>query len=213
MVECMRRHFVTSQWLPYPVPVVFAFLANPQNLPLLMPPSQKARMESAYLVAPLQRPVSSHKTSNVAAGEGSTITLSFRPFPLSPVRQRWEALITEFQWNDHFCDRQVRGPFALWEHCHGVRGENGGTLVTDEVNYEMKLGAAGDVAHSLFVSAQMEKLFIYRQRRMGELLAQWHAASNVPLRPAPCVERPLRDKARAVKRKLRGVKKRVKRLL
>lgn len=209
----MRRHFVTSQWLPYPVPVVFAFLANPQNLPLLTPPSRKARMEEAHLVAPLQRPVTSHKIPKVAAGEGSTIAISFRPFPFSPVRQRWEAVITEFQWHDHFCDRQARGPFAFWEHCHRVREDNSGTRITDEVSYEMKLGAAGELAHLLFVSAQMEKLFAYRQRRMEELLARWHVASSLPLRPAPRMERPLREKARAVKRKLKGLKKRLKRLL
>ena len=203
----MRRRFAASQWLPYPLPVVFAFLANPQHLPLLMPLAWKPRIESAHIAAPRHRPVTSHKISNVAAGEGSTIAISFRPFPFSLVRQRWEASITEFHWNDHFCDRQAHGPFAFWEHCHRVREENSGTRITDEVSYEMKLGVVGNLAHRLFLSAQIEKLFAYRQSRIEELLAAWHTASNVPLRPAPRVRQPLRKKAGKLKWKLMNLTK------
>ena len=41
----MRHPFAAEQWLPYPVELVFAFFANPQNLPRLMPAWQKARIE------------------------------------------------------------------------------------------------------------------------------------------------------------------------
>ena len=27
-------------------------------------------------------------------------------------------------WNDHFCDLQLRGPFAFWRHCHSFLAES-----------------------------------------------------------------------------------------
>jgi hypothetical protein len=36
----MTQHLETQQWVPYPVELVFAFFANPANLPHLMPRSR-----------------------------------------------------------------------------------------------------------------------------------------------------------------------------
>ena len=46
----MRHTYITSQWLPYPLPRVFAFFANPANLPRLMPAWQGARIDAISLV-------------------------------------------------------------------------------------------------------------------------------------------------------------------
>ncbi len=173
----MRHTFQTEQWLPFPVELVFAFFAYPENLPRLMPAWQKARIEEAAFAPPPPRPVSSDlalRFNSIAAGAGTRMTLSFKPFPYSPVRIPWEAEITEFAWNEHFCDRQLRGPFAFWNHCHRLHPETrtnqSGTLVRDEVEYEMHLGALGDLAHSLFVRRQLKATFDYRHRRTEELL-------------------------------------------
>jgi ligand-binding SRPBCC domain-containing protein len=171
----MRHHFTTSQWVPYPVEPVFAFFADPYNLPPLMPRWQKARVDEAQIVAP---PVAiardAQLSHRIAAGTGSILLISFRPVPLSPIRLTWEAAITEFSWNEHFCDEQRCGPFAYWKHCHRVREEErdgvAGTNVTDDVTYEMKLGAAGEVAHTLVFASQIRQLFAYRQRQVAAIL-------------------------------------------
>jgi ligand-binding SRPBCC domain-containing protein len=179
MVDGMLHRFATSQWLPYPVPFVFAFLADPQNLPPLMPPWQKARVEEARIVAPPPAPPTSFKTARLrgpSAGAGSVITISFRPFPFSPIRLPWEAEISEFVWNDHFCDVQQRGPFARWKHCHYVKDECrdgvSGALITDDVTYEMKMGKAGELAHSIFMAGQVKSVFDYRQKRIAAIFAR-----------------------------------------
>ena len=165
----MRHHFQAQQWLPYPVEQVFAFFSDPANLPRLMPDWQQARIAKAALVAPLGWPEGAN-----TAGAGSRITLSFRPVPFSPVRVSWDAEIDQFAWNDHFCDSQLRGPFAYWHHCHRVAPEtrNGrlGTLLTDDLQYEMPLGALGIFANWLAVSGQIRATFAFRQRRTEELL-------------------------------------------
>ena len=87
----MRYSYHSELWLPYPVELVFAFYANPENLPRLMPPWQKARIEEASFAPPPPRPVAtdpSLRFSTIAAGAGTRIVLSIRPFPFCPVRDR-----------------------------------------------------------------------------------------------------------------------------
>lgn len=167
----MRYHFQSEQWLPYPVEQVFLFFSNPDNLPRLMPDWQKARIDKASLISPDPE----HGTPTSVAGAGSKITLSFRPIPFSPIRLSWDAEIDQFTWNDHFCDLQLRGPFAYWHHCHRVFHEtrNGipGTLLRDDLHYEMPLGPLGSVANWLAVSGQIRATFAFRHSRTKELLS------------------------------------------
>ncbi|HEV2274948.1 MAG TPA: SRPBCC family protein [Acidobacteriaceae bacterium] len=163
--------------MPFPVARVFAFFADPGNLPRLMPEWQKVRIDALHSVPPLDEAGMEARTANArpgkAAGAGSSIVLSFRPIPLLPLRLSWVARITEFTANEGFCDEQERGPFAYWRHCHAtrveVRGGVAGTAVRDDLEYEIPLGRAGDMAHAL-VRRQIEGLFAYRQRRLPELL-------------------------------------------
>jgi ligand-binding SRPBCC domain-containing protein len=178
----MRHTYHSEQWLPYPVDLVFAFFANPENLPRLMPPWQKARIEEAVFLPPPPPPFvpgSPLRPKSIAAGSGTRLILSFRPFPYSPIRIPWEAEISEFVWNDHFCDSQLRGPFAYWRHCHSLSAVASakastqpiqGALLRDEVEYELPFGSLGKIAHHLFIKHQLEKTFAYRHARTLELL-------------------------------------------
>ncbi len=163
-----------QQWVPFPIEQVFSFFANPANLPPLMPAWQQARIETANLVAP-PRPAPQPRRG-VAAGEGTRMTISFRPLPLLPLRMQWDARISAFAWDDHFCDEQLSGPFAYWLHCHRVKSELRkdvpGTLVTDDVSYAMKFGPLGEVANLLGGEAQMRSLFRYRQHQLPKLLSK-----------------------------------------
>jgi len=177
----MRHTFQSEQWLPYPVKLVFAFFSNPDNLPRLMPDWQKARIDKISLAPAPSQPVSYPGFSSIAAGAGTKLTISFRPIPYSPIRMLWDAEISEFAWNDHFCDRQLRrGPFAYWKHCHRVQSETrtdnsgtpiSGTLLQDKVDYELPLGKLGNIANSLFVASQLRSTFAYRHDRTIELLS------------------------------------------
>lgn len=168
----MRHTFQAEQWLPFPVPVVFAFFANPGNLPPLMPAWQQAHIDELHLIAPPPPPTGS--PSKLGTGVSTTMVLSFRVLPLVPLRLRWHALIPEFEWNDHFCDTQTAGPFQYWRHCHSVRGEVRddvqGTVVRDDVTYELPLGRLGDLANLLGGRLQMRYIFNYRHRQTTKLL-------------------------------------------
>jgi ligand-binding SRPBCC domain-containing protein len=171
--------FQSEQWLPFPVELVFAFFANPTNLPRLMPAWQQARMEKTSFVQPPPSPNPTHGFAPLAAGAGTRLTFNFRPFPFSPIRLRWEGEIDSFVWNHHFSDIQLRGPFAHWHHTHTVVPETRpiesgiatpGTLLRDEVQYQLPLGKLGDLVHPLIVR-QLRQTFAYRHRRTRKLLS------------------------------------------
>jgi ligand-binding SRPBCC domain-containing protein len=175
----MRYTFQTEQWVPYPVELVFAFFANPENLARLMPEWQRPRIEEASYVTPPPRPVATdpaRRFHSFAAGAGSQFTISFRPFPYSPIRVPWEAYIAEFGWNDHFCDEQRRGPFGYWRHCHRVveqhRGEVEGTTIADELSYELPFSLLSGRANSIFVARQIRSIFKFRQASLEKHLQQ-----------------------------------------
>lgn len=175
----MRYTHHAQQWLPHPIETVFDFFANPANLPRLMPAWQKAKIKEQKLAPPPPLPSTrgNGKFAGVAAGQGSRLTITFRPIPGVPIRMAWDAEITEFVWDDHFCDVQLkRGPFAYWHHCHRLearpRDGQPGTLLRDQVDYELPMGPLGDIASFLFVRKQMDYIFSYRHRRAEELLAR-----------------------------------------
>jgi len=172
----MMQRFVTRQWVSFPVELIFAFFANPANLPHLMPPRLQTRLEDARIEPPPARPVAAdpaRRFRSVAAGVGSEILISFYPIAWVPKRASWLARITEFEWNSHFCDEQVRGPFTQFGHRHGIQAQwrdgQEGTLVSDEIEYELPFGSIGRLG-SLIVRSQLEQSFAYRQKRLPEIL-------------------------------------------
>ncbi|MGH9600204.1 MAG: SRPBCC family protein [Terracidiphilus sp.] len=172
----MTERFETSQWVPYPVEMVFAFFASPSNLPHLMPPRLETRIEDARIQPPPARPMAgdpARRFKSVAAGKGSEILISFYPIPWAPKRLSWMARIVEFKWNRHFCDVQARGPFSAFRHRHSFQSETRdgreGTLVTDAIEFALPawLGRVGCV----LVQRKLSKVFAHRQKRLLEILA------------------------------------------
>ncbi len=173
----MTRQFEVSDWVPFPVELVFAFFANPTNLPHLMPPEVQARVEDVRLQPPPPRPPArdpARRFKSVAAGTGSEILISFYPVKWLPQRVSWTARIVEFEWNSHFIDEQVRGPFAAFRHRHGIVAElrEGveGTKVTDSIRYALPGGVFGNIAAGS-VWKQLSSSFEYRRKRLPEVLA------------------------------------------
>ncbi len=168
----MPFQFTTEQDLPYPLETVFAFFADPANLPRLMPAWQDARIDAATYIAPPPPPHPFPGADRITAGTGTELTLTIRPFPGSPLRTTWVARIEDFRWLEGFCDVQTSGPFTYWRHCHTVRATATGTHLTDSVTYAPPLGPLGAIANTLFIKRQLAATFRFRQQRTLELLAK-----------------------------------------
>jgi ligand-binding SRPBCC domain-containing protein len=173
--QTMVHRLQFAGWVPFPVQRVFAFFSNPQNLPCLMPPEAQMRMDRLQLIQPAPLRNGNAVSGEPAAGVGSIITTSFRPFSVLPLRREWIAAITEFEWNHHFADVQQKGPFKRWHHLHEflpeARNGLGGTLVRDKIEYEVGFGPLDAIANLLFVERKMRHIFAGRQQVLPQLLA------------------------------------------
>jgi ligand-binding SRPBCC domain-containing protein len=169
----VASHLFFEQWVPFPIERVFAFFSNPENLPRIMPASSGTKLITLKRKPAPPSPFG--LAGDNAAGIGSTIVTSFRVFPFLPLRARWIARITEFEWNHHFADVQDKGPFKSWHHRHEFsaesRGEVAGTLVRDVIDYEVGFDSLGEIANGLFIRRQMQAMFGQRQQTLPRLLA------------------------------------------
>ena len=182
----MMHVFKSEQWVPFPRDLVFAFFANPRNLPPLMPHWQRARIDAVHYRPPPPRPEGTAVYPGVTAGNGTRLTITARALPLLPLRGAWVALIEDFRWNEGFCDVQLRGPFAYWKHCHSVHdapsADDGtpGTIIRDHVTFSLPLDALTRVGLPA-VQVAFATLFGYRQAQTVKLLPRLAEASAKPL--------------------------------
>lgn len=169
----MKSRFESEQWLPQPVEKVFAFFADPHNLPRIMPPAMDAKLLNLRLVA---AGLGSSGGPASVAGAGSEMVLSFRLLPGLPFRGKWVARIMECETNHFFTDLQAKGPFKTWHHRHEflpqVRDGVAGTLIRDVVDYEVGFGLLGSLADRLFLRRRLQHTFAWRQKAVRELLRE-----------------------------------------
>src|SRR5215469_4694399 len=102
----MSQRLHAEHWVPVPLPRVFAFFADPHNLPRIMPPSQGAKIIKLNLVPPRLPEGASLRGVERMAGAGTEITYKFRAIPYFPVHERWTALITDCVCHARFSDTQ-----------------------------------------------------------------------------------------------------------
>jgi ligand-binding SRPBCC domain-containing protein len=146
------RHIERSQLVPLSVEDSFAFFADAYNLEALTPPWLRFR-----ILTP--RPIPMEK--------GATIEYVLTTHRL-PVR--WRTEIIEWEPGRRFMDRQLEGPFRLWEHTHTFEERQDGTLIRDTVLYRMPYGSLGAIAHRILVERDLERVFDYRRDAVDRLL-------------------------------------------
>jgi uncharacterized protein (TIGR01777 family) len=80
-----------------------------------------------------------------------------------------------------FVDTMLEGPFTEWTHTHTMEPAPDGTSVlVDQLDYALPLGALGDAAAGWFVRGQLEALFEYRHARTRADLEQHMAYEHLP---------------------------------
>jgi len=145
--------FESVQVLPRPVEEVFDFFTRPANLPRVSPPE----LHLEIVEAPERLAL------------GSRLVLKGRRWG---VPQRVVSEVTAFEPNAAFTDEQREGPFGKWVHTHRFEPAEGGTKVTDVIDYEPPRGLLGLVANAAFIERDLQGLFAYRRARLEELLGR-----------------------------------------
>lgn len=104
-------------------------------------------------------------TSGVIA-LGETVTWSARHFG---VRWRMTSRILAEDRPRAFTDEQVSGPFAYWHHQHDFAEHDGGTRMTDLVEWAAPLGPLGRLVEWAVLARYMERLLQRRNAFIKEV--------------------------------------------
>jgi ligand-binding SRPBCC domain-containing protein len=139
-----------EQWLPRPLDEVYLFFSRPENLQVITPPWIDFRMVEAPQI--------------LAAGSLIRYRLRWRGIPI-----RWTTEISEWNPPDGFVDREVSGPYALWNHEHRFTACEGGTTMRDRVTYALPFGWVGRLAHDALVGRDVDRMFDFRAESMRRL--------------------------------------------
>jgi ligand-binding SRPBCC domain-containing protein len=144
-----REHVV-----PQPADEAFAFFADASNLEAITPPWLRFR-----ILTP--RPIALRKGALI------DYRLSLHRVPC-----RWHTRIDAWEPGQRFVDRQLSGPFSVWEHLHTFETVPGGTLIRDHVVYRMPLGPLGEIGRRALIGRDLERIFDYRRAAVERLLVQ-----------------------------------------
>lgn len=134
-----------------PIERVFHFHDDTRNLLKITPPNIKVRIEA------MGKP-----------GLGYQVTLTVLMFRILPMK--WVVRITEYQPPTKMTDEQVSGPFRSWKQQRLLREVEGGTELTDVVEYDAPFGFLGRIANALVIKHQIAQMFRYRQQATKQLL-------------------------------------------
>ncbi len=153
----MTRHtFLQASRIEATADEVYRWHARPGAFERLNPPWDPAIVES--------------RTGSIE-DQGSRVLLR-----IGPARQRFLAEHYGAVRGREFHDRQVTGPFALWEHAHRMTPEGGGACtLEDRIDFALPAGAPGDLVGGGLVRRALERTFAYRHRTTADDLRA-HAA-------------------------------------
>lgn len=112
----------------------------------------------------LQPPWESVVVSDSRGGFGEEkYTLTMHAPVLGPFKGTWVAEAFDFRPGEGFRDRQLKGPFAFWEHTHRMipDGPNA-SFLEDHIEYRLPVGAVGRLFGGGMVRRRLAAMFAYR---------------------------------------------------
>ncbi len=146
----------SEQELPISIDEAWNFFSSPRNLAKITPPD----LGFVILSDLDERPIY------------SGMRIEYLVKPLLGIPLKWVTEIDKVNAPFVFTDKQLKGPYALWEHTHFFTEIAGGVRMRDEVKYSLPLGRLGILAHSLLVRRKLKAIFNFRERVLKQLFGQ-----------------------------------------
>jgi len=150
----MHKYF-TEQFLPISISEAWDFFSSPKNLALITPPELDFKILS--------------KAENTGIFEGQQIDYTVKP--LFGIPLKWKTEIGKTSMHSFFTDKQLKGPYKVWEHTHTFVVQDNGVLMKDEIIYKLPLGFVGKLMNILFVRQKIKNIFEYRRKALDKLFA------------------------------------------
>jgi hypothetical protein len=139
-------NFIKRTNINVPVETLFSWHTREGAISRLTPPWAPMKMISRNMVG-------------IEKGVKVTFKLNFFKIPMI-----WESEHIEYIENQLFKDRQVKGPFAKWEHTHRfIPDGKTSCIMEDKVEFKLPFGILSRPFYS-FALKKFEKMFDYRHR-------------------------------------------------
>lgn len=148
----MLRTLTFRQELPLDIKKSWDFFSNPSNLSLITPPSMRFKIIS-------EKPLKIYS--------GLLIRYKIQPLPLYSTT--WVTEIAQCKSPELFTDVQRKGPYKLWEHEHLFIEMESGTLMIDNLRYDVGYGFIGELIDRFIVYPKVMSIFDYRKNKLKEL--------------------------------------------
>ena len=148
------HQLTAEQFLPISLQEAWDFFSSPKNLSKITPP------EMGFIIR-------TNLDDNNGIYDGMLIDYTVKP--LFGIPMHWRTEIHSVKDKYQFADRQLIGPYSVWEHTHTFVEKDGGVLMSDVVNYKLPMGPLGDLAHVLLVRRKIEGIFAYRKQVLDRM--------------------------------------------
>lgn len=143
--------FSCKTLLQAPVEDVFQFFCSIENLEKMTPSSLRFETLTPKPIRIQQGSIIDHRIH------------------LHGIPMRWRTEICVWEPPNRFVDRQLIGPYSLWEHEHRFEFLDGSTQMTDTVRYRSKGWLFEPLIERFFVRKQVEAIFQHRTERIQAL--------------------------------------------
>ncbi|WP_412063359.1 TIGR01777 family oxidoreductase [Rubrivirga sp. IMCC45206] len=156
--------YTTRVAVPVPAADLFRWHARPGAFQRLSPPWQ---------------PVSLVSHEGIRDGDRAVIRLGVGPAGIDWVAEHvgYDDVCLTGDGPCQFEDRQVSGPFAAWHHVHRMLPDGDGSVLEDDVTYELPLAPVTSLGAPI-ARRQFDRMFAYRHRVTVEDLRR-HADADV----------------------------------
>jgi ligand-binding SRPBCC domain-containing protein len=136
----------TVQVLKTNIDEAWDFFSSPKNLQKITPDHLGFKI------------ISQHHGEKMYAGQ----LIEYKVKPILGIPLYWMTEITHVEDKKFFVDEQRFGPYSFWHHQHHFRETAEGVEMTDIVHYKVPFGFLGDIANTLMVKQQLNKIFSHR---------------------------------------------------
>ncbi|MEK8024345.1 MAG: SRPBCC family protein [Candidatus Hydrogenedentota bacterium] len=132
---------------------LFAFHENPDNLALLL------RGWTAFRMIANDGHIRVGSITRVEERIGPVrVAMTFEHFVYEPPSR--------------FGERQIRGPFAMFEHIHEFLPAESGTILRDRIDVRLPWYLGGSLTVKLFVAPKLRRFFAFRHAELQRLVRE-----------------------------------------
>lgn len=150
-----------EHFLPLTIFKAWDFFSSAENLPVITPPELNFKI------------VSDVKGKEIYDG----MLIKYKVSPLLKIPLRWKSEIMSVNKPYSFTDKQITGPYQLWQHRHDFVEKEDGVLMKDTVQYGLPFGVLGQLMHFLIVRKKLKDIFNYRKQILNQIFKS-HASNS-----------------------------------